>query len=326
MDKRQYEQSSLTVLRMHGKVKTIKETTFSIDVYDKQESLVVAHDEYDDFLLQNEGSKEDLYQMIASGVFKKSTIFGDELTNNNWMLFFDKQGNRIRKNYYNNDDSIVKKITFDFDTLNNLVSQRQKSNIEYENYHIQWLLDENDNEIKETYSINDDVIYDKITLYNRDGYKSRVEYKYYSKDSINTQKETLKYKYEYNNVGLLVKEKKLSRNNFVKSSKEYLYKSNGVLLKESKYNSNEKLNSVKKFAQNNKGHTVIFRDKISNESYKNKYDNSGNLIAIRHNTLSFKSKKTNFKYVFDKFNNWTCKIEFVNNIPQSITERQISYY
>lgn len=58
-----------------------------------------------------------------------------------------------------------------------------------------------------------------------------------------------------------------------------------------------------------------------------KYDNTGNLIEfIKYNPEGVLEIKYNFKYEYDEKDNWVKMIEFENDKPLIITEREIEYY
>ena len=57
------------------------------------------------------------------------------------------------------------------------------------------------------------------------------------------------------------------------------------------------------------------------------YDNKGNEIEGNiYNENGDIESITQYKYELDKWGNWTQRITFSNNVPQSITTRKISYY
>ena len=82
---------------------------------------------------------------------------------------------------------------------------------------------------------------------------------------------------------------------------------------------------------------MCIRDRIESIKYGNehqitskftyKYDEFNNLLEYNYQSFDEnKSEKTSYNYEYDKYNNWTKRTRFINDIPKLITLREIAYY
>lgn len=153
----------------------------------------------------------------------------------------------------------------------------------------------------------------------------------------------------YNHKGNIIESNEYNSDGSLNFKRTYEYDDKGNKIKSNEYKSDGSLGykSISKY--DNKGNliegNVCKLDGIQDYRWTLKYDDKGNLIKkeyyglhrpLKNNTgqwiakrgpwkITLKSSST-FKYEFDNKGNWIKRIDFYNNIPEHIIEREIEYF
>lgn len=93
----------------------------------------------------------------------------------------------------------------------------------------------------------------------------------------------------------------------------------GRMIDKSTYKYDEKGNKTEWLSYNE-------RDELMEKTVY-KYDTNNNEIEVSlYDAFDVLEEKKTYKYTYDKQNNWTQKIEYINGTPNSISEQTIVYY
>ncbi len=108
----------------------------------------------------------------------------------------------------------------------------------------------------------------------------------------------------------------------------YKVDNKGYLIESNYYNSDGTLRGKEIYKRDKRGNII---EKVSPRSIMcraiYKLDDKGNkLESDIYNSDGTLERKKTFKYTFDKENNWVKRIDYKNNIPTFILEREIEYY
>jgi hypothetical protein len=111
--------------------------------------------------------------------------------------------------------------------------------------------------------------------------------------------------------------------------RKYDYKGNKI--EENSYNSDGSLDSKWTYKYDDKGNQIELNSYNSDGSlsikWTYKYDDKGNKIEENsYNSDGSLISKWTFIYEFDKQGNWIKRIDFKNEIPEFILEREYEYY
>lgn len=129
----------------------------------------------------------------------------------------------------------------------------------------------------------------------------------------------------------------LLKNTYKYDRKRNIVEQNGDFKKKFTYEYDEKGNKTKEIICDFDGGlictiTYVFDEK-GNRTEKNVYDSNGNLEFrytykddVKEKELSDTKNKYVYTYKYDQKGSWIEKIEYENDIPKIITEREIEYY
>ncbi len=168
-------------------------------------------------------------------------------------------------------------------------------------------------EWKNTYQINEEGNQKEINRYNPDG-------------SL-----WLKFIYKLNELGNDIEMNEYLGNGILYSKSVYKYDEKGNKMERNEFNSNGNLKSKDIYKFDDFGNQIEWNWYDSN--YKlickttSKYDKNKNEIENKYILFSgSREHKLIYKYVYDDLTNWIIKLEYEDDKPQVITERQIEYY
>lgn len=114
-----------------------------------------------------------------------------------------------------------------------------------------------------------------------------------------------RYIYSMDSLGNIIKNLQFDRYNTLIQTIKFEYNSNGKMVKEERIYENE--------------------DNIMTITYV--YDEQGNKIEEhKTNTDGNLDIKISWEFTYDEKNNWIERIEFINDVPLLITEREIQYF
>lgn len=217
-----------------------------------------------------------------------------------FYILYDKEGNIIKDNYYTNGRSSKPKDIRNYDNKVKLDSVYEyKSNNNLDNNYI-FKYDDRGNNIEGIWYKSDGSLDDRYT-YKYDDKGNKVEYKEYNSDGILEEE----YTWKYNDNGNIIEKYRYNFDGKLEKEYTWKYDDNGNLVEFNIYNSDGKLEEY-----------IILE-----------YDDNGNLVEdIWYNSDGSIYKKYTYKFKFDKKNNWIERIEYIDDTPNSIIEREIEYY
>jgi len=206
-------------------------------------------------------------------------------------------------------------------------------------YKYTYKYDENDNKIEENdWNFDGSLKYKTIYKYDESG-KMLEENHYYDDGRLNysyvhiydekfNKSEVIEYMsdgrvdsktlYNYNNLGLEIEFKSYTSDGRLVSHVTYEYDKNGNVIEyKTLISPYEKTIGTIKHKRNSKGYIIETKN----------YDLSGNLIDCSSFCYDDKGNPTNnMKYKYDSKGNWIERIEFDENKPVLIIEREFTYY
>jgi hypothetical protein len=234
----------------------------------------------------------------------------------------------------------------EYDKRGNLIERVDS----YQKVKINWIYDENDNEVEFRFYSNERLVDNKISEYNSIGNKE-VTHRYEGDGEL-----FLTYKFVYDEKNNLTKENVFNSYGTLefkvvykydeKGNKieDYWYESDGSQFRKNKYKFDTKENMIEHYVMSDFGEDTYMYEydlngnilelvnydengiKLSKTSYR--YDINNNLIEeINHYFNPQEIIKTTYQYDnFDEYNNFLKKIIFVNDQPKTIVELQITYH
>ena len=214
---------------------------------------------------------------------------------------YDHENNLIE--YYRDkvDEGLEMKTIYTYDKFGNKIGQKTSGNSGNLQYTKKWNYNANGNAVEEIVD-------------NEGGYD---DYKYFMKyDKYGNQIEQFKQK----NNG----EKKL---NFKKE-----FNSDSYIINKTTFNSDGSRKSMKTWNRNKMNITIEYINYKSKRglfyrALKTIYDNNGNKKErIKYNPNGSVNIKQTYSYEFDKQGNWVKRIDYKNNKPIYLLEREIDYY
>ena len=240
---------------------------------------------------------ENTYNAIQiSTKIEKGTIIDEFGTFKNYKIKFNQLGN-ITEEY--NDKYIGGLIIKSYSDNNKL--------IEYKHFY------------------NDTLTNHFKYFYDNNGYLSKMEGYYFEKlRNI--------YKYINDNKGNVVQLTITDSDGDFDSKTENKFDEKNNKIESIRYNSDKSINFKAEYSYDNFSNITIERNYQYNESEidewttTSRYDKFNNVIEELMNSRNNKVRKKVFKYKFDKFNNWIERVVIENDIPITITERDIEYY
>ena len=144
-----------------------------------------------------------------------------------------------------------------------------------------------------------------------------------------------KIKYEHNVRGVAIEEKVYDYNGKLLVKRMNTHDDKGNIIESNSFLSDDVLGSKDVFVYSNSNLIEVrsFKgDGALATIWNFKYDNKNNKVEsnfVSESPFSEFNKKIKFSYkyeVFDKNGNWIKRIEYEDEIPKSITEREIEYY
>jgi hypothetical protein len=158
--------------------------------------------------------------------------------------------------------------------------------------------DDKGNKIEDiSYDSDGSIIYKRIFLFDENNCNVEINFnRFFDKYS---SKEILKYD---------EKGRKVERN---------IFESSGLLSKE--YFEYDEMNNVVEERTYGSDGDLSFK-------FNYKYDEKGNRIEKKTGGSMMVKSIYSYKYEFDKYENWIKMTEFENDVPKTITEREINYY
>jgi len=273
------------------------------------------------------------------------------------QMIYNEKGNLIEENHYSN--GIIKwKNTYKYDEKENLIEENrywsdtlykkhtykydEKGNLIEANYHY-YSSDSILDYSKYTYKYDEKGnltegnrylygILDSKTIYKRDEKGNLIAENVYSDYGDGVQGGQA---YEYDEKGNLIAEYALGSLGQGVYGQTYEYDKKGNLIETNQYLYG-RLDEKCTYKNDKKGNLIEMNcydtDDILVWKVIYKYDKKGNLIEEKYyNTIyddegNISSWWERYTFQYDEQQNWTKKIEFIDEVPKTITEREYQYY
>jgi len=145
--------------------------------------------------------------------------------------------------------------------------------------------------------------------YKNDNEGNRIEMNTYGSDGSLSWKRTYKYDDEGNKIEISIYEHRFGRDGNFFGKSTYKYDDEGNRIEINRYGSDGSLASKITYKYDDEG------NRIEENKYIQFYDPDGSLTS-----------KHTYKYEYDKKGNWISRIEFEDDVPEYITEREIEYF
>ncbi len=345
------KKSDVEYLNLLGKVKFIKTSNYR--VVEKEGKIIIAGDLKDVFL----GENEKFFNLKGNEI--KSIEYNlNGSINEKSLTEYNNKGNKIKILLHSYKDSIKIKVVYKYDLNDNIIQQisydknEDMFSKEVINYNVKRQKVE-----RKLFNQNGENNYIDSLIYDERG--NKIRRKVYQKDSIGKFYLDIKYSFIYNDKDNLtesylfnsdremkIQQKKkfdlkgnvieiISFDSDEKVSFKVVYKfdENGNKTERLGYNSNEFLSERNVYKYDNKGNeveeNVYNSDGILFHKKNYKYDNNGSMIEFISETPTIKNTPKyirSWKFEYDKNKNWIKRVLYTNEIPESITEREIKYY
>lgn len=214
------------------------------------------------------------------------------------------------------------------------------------------IFDENSNILQKTYFLNDgSVEYQIINEYDNKGKK--IKYSFYDRGELS---EFFMYKYDVN--GYLIESDRYTPATGLIWKVKHKYSKKGWLIVEERYGKNGNLIYAWHYKLDKKGNRIeeksthypdeetylqtfsydkkskqtervdFLSDGRMDQKFVYEYNESGHISRETkyHSDGSIEGEIKTFEYQLDNQGNWIHKVQFNNNLPYLITEREIQYY
>lgn len=240
---------------------------------------------------------------------------------------FDIDGNKIEFIKYDSIGKLVYKSIYSYDANQNhtetntsgLSGFKTKDIIKY---------DINGNKVEEI-KLDSDGNLSLNTIYKYDNNGNNIE-----KHSENSAGNWVKNNYKYDQLGNKIEEVGSDSSNPKDFWKHiYIYEGKGNPIERIIYSEDGKLSHKETYKYNFKGNILEQRDKYSRygsgalSKHIYKYDEKESEIErYRYSLGGSIQYKNAYEYEYDIKDNWTRKVEIVNDIQEFIAERKIEYY
>ena len=216
------------------------------------------------------------------------------------QIKYDEKGNKIERNSYNSDGSLVNKWTYKYDEKGNRTEANTYNSDGSLNLKLIFKYDEKGNITELNGYISDG------SLVRKDAYKydekgNKIEHKNYDSDGSLY----FKYTHKYDEKGNEIEYNGYNSDGSLDSKWTYKYDEKGNVIEMNEYNSDGSLGRKNSYKYDEKGNEIEY----------NGYNSDGSL-----------ENKNSYKYEFDKQGNWIKQIKFKDGIPEYILERQYEYY
>lgn len=239
---------------------------------------------------------------------------------------YDIEGYMIENKEFNSDGSLKSKIIYKYDDMGKLIEGNENNS---------------DGSFLKCYIniYNDKGVIIETNYYNTIG---NIETKYtYKYDKRGNKIETneynsdgnieTKYIYKYDDKGNKVEENKYNSDGILKTKYIFKYDNKGYLLEKNTFYS-EGLETITKYDYqfDDIRNKIISKNYLyENYSYKvvDIFDKSGNEVeTIFYDEYEVITSHYTYEYEFDEQKNWIKKIEFKNQTPTYLLEREIVYF
>jgi len=292
------KKNDLDEFNLNGKVKSLKETTYSaVEKFGepvKDELVQAEHDTLTERYFNKDGfmTERNLYYYY----------FGELRSVNKYK--YDEFGNKIELNTYDKGGELLSKSKYEYN---------DDGNLNEESY----------------YDEDGELMYEIISMYDDKG--NKIEDITWDKDG----QIQLGTEYKYDDDGNMIEKNNYYRRLApprLSSNYKFEYDDKGNQIELAVYYKNHPEDNIfQKFRYDDKGNRI---EKNSynlvgelEEKKKYKYDDAGNLIESNSYDKDGQSRRvTEYKYEFDNNKNWFKIIVYVDGIATEITEREIEYY
>lgn len=265
---------------------------------------------------------EFFYLPIDSGGQLKKGEHRDPFYNSSHQVTFDTAENVSEDIWYHHHDIVKSRTTYVHDAGGNLVEEKYFVETKlFRTTEYKW--DNNGHKI-ETSTFHPDEKQNTKFIFSNDKHGNCIESAWYKFDG--TLSFTQKFKYDENNH-------KIEQRDF-KSTGElgrlfvFKYDNSGNLIEEENYDGEDQFvyRHVYKYDKSTKIEEYGFWEPNRVVDYSTQYsiDEFGN-ITKEFNTGS-RNYLMEYKYEYDRNNNWVKKVEYRNGEPELIVEREIAYF
>ena len=312
------KKNDLDELKLNGKVKSLKATTYSaLDKFGEpvKDKFKSEHKRY----FNKDGFTTEFNHYDKDGEFK----YG-------WKYKYD-DGNMVEENWYYEDLKKYVKTTFKYDDKGNKIESNEYNKDGELEYNWKYKYDDNGNLIELNMYIKDGELFSKSLLkYDDDG--NQIELNDYNKDGELENN----WKYKYDDDGNMIEKIFYDKNLKEDTKYTFKYDDNGNMIERGIYYEIQfplKI-TVSKYKYDDKGNRIEWESynesgELENEG-KYKYDDYGNLIhsSQRRNYRTFAGEWVNKIYVleYDSKGNAIKSISYEDDKPYQIKEREIEYY
>jgi hypothetical protein len=324
--------------KLEGDVKSV--TTHSWLVNDKLEKLKTQHEDMSahdgDMNFGEDGMLATEKYYIGTNPFEESTYKGREKKQSTIQYIgnapgikteygWDKTGkNNTSITRRNADNTQIDRIEMKYQG-NKLAQKTTFSAQNNPTDKIAYIYDSKGNVIEQdAYMASEYVQYKTISKYDSKNRKiSDVSYDKASKKLYETF-----YTYEGDN---LIKKHTIDKKGEVEYSEDFTYDAKANVLTHQTYEKFDKTTTVDAYSYDDKGNKVSWKVSKNDKPFMtatftyDKYNNT-TLIAVSDAITGKQVDKREYVYEYDAKGNWTKKTTKINDIPQFLAERQISYY
>jgi len=213
---------------------------------------------------------------------------------------YDDKGHEIEQ-YHSNSDGESGKETSKYDDIGNIIELNRYYPVD--SLEASW---------KYTYKFDDKGnIIEENTYTNGSAEGRLVTYKYDEKDN-------------------LIEAKVYTTDSILHWKTTFKYDDKGNKIEKNMYSYDGSLSGKEIYKYDDRGHRIetsnSYQDGILHWKNTYKYDDNDNLIEETYLSDNGSSSQKIYKYEYDEKNNWIRQIQFRNDIPQYIIEREIAYY
>jgi len=252
----------------------------------------------------------DTYEMnkMMDDIIRNNYQLECDCDEQTYIYKYDSKRNLIEKSIYASDGSLGSKYIYKYNNDKVLIEeclylprwQVQNDHTDFVENKTTYEYDENSNQIRKN-QYNPFGNIEHIQTIKHDNKGNIIEDCHFDKNSNPTTKTI----YRYDDNDNLVEESLFIKDRLADSKEfSYIYGDNGYLKEKNRLNNDSSVNK-----------------------YTYSYDNLGNLIEVNSYSGAYSTEKFTKKYEkFDENENWIIRIEFQNEVPKRIVEREIKYY
>lgn len=313
---KQKPNTSISENNLNGPVKSIIELNY--DAQDRFGELVLIR-EHRGFFLDDGGRYE--YFNKSGNIYESGSIDSDGNKGLYWTDKYDGLGNKIESKF-----DIVNTLTlYKYDEKYNIIEECEYDSSGSISFKRLFNRNEKDAVVSETRSDkNGRLIFKDIFKYN--DLDSLSEISYYDSLGFLTQK----INYTYSDSGKIIRTYNNESGSLILKSiiKFDIFGNVIEYLSVGSYGSIDTKEISRYDENNNEIESVRYnKENLMDRKISSRYDEFNNLLE--YNLQYFDgntSEKTSYLYEYDKYNNWTKRTRFINDIPKLITLREIAYY